>query len=82
MIVKCKYCDKEFNKKPSEIKKSKTGVFYCCKSHMELDKNMGKSIVKCTICGKEYEKKNLRYFNRIVVHFPAWYDGGVFERWR
>lgn len=62
MIVKCKYCGKEFNKKPSEIKKSKTGIFYCCKEHMNLDKNIGKSIVKCSVCGKEYEKKNSQIY--------------------
>lgn len=38
MIVKCKYCDKEFNIRPSAYKKSKTKIFYCCKEHMNKDK--------------------------------------------
>lgn len=58
MIVKCNYCGIEFNKKPSEVAKSKTGIFYCCRDHMNLDKNIGKTTVTCSTCGKEFEKKN------------------------
>lgn len=62
MIVKCKYCDKEFNKKPSEVKKNKTGIFYCCREHMNVDRNIGKSSVKCSVCEKEFERKNSQIY--------------------
>ena len=58
MIVKCKYCNKEFNIRPSAYKKSKSKIFYCCKDHMNKDRNIGKTKVKCATCGKEFEKKN------------------------
>ena len=56
MIVKCKYCNKEFNIRPSAYKKSKRKIFYCCKDHMNKDRNIGKTKVKCATCGKEFEK--------------------------
>ena len=58
MIVKCNYCGKEFNIRPSFYEKSKTKVFYCCKEHMYKDRNIGKTIVRCDTCGKEFERKN------------------------
>lgn len=62
MIVKCKYCNKEFNIRPSMYKKSKTKIFYCCREHMNIDKNIGKTIVKCSTCGKEILKKNSQIY--------------------
>lgn len=64
MIVKCKYCDKEFNIRPSAYKKSKTKIFYCCKEHMNKDRNIGKTKVKCTTCGKEFEKINSQIYKK------------------
>lgn len=62
MIVNCKYCNKEFNIRPSFYKKSKTKIFYCCREHMNIDRNIGKTKVKCSTCGKEIEKKNSQIF--------------------
>ena len=62
MIVKCEYCKKEFNIKPSVYKKSKTKKFYCCREHMNIDRGIGKTKVKCSTCGKEFEKRNSQIY--------------------
>lgn len=49
MKIKCDYCGKEFNRKPSSIKAKN----YCCKKCRHADKVQ---IVKCDNCGKEFEK--------------------------
>lgn len=49
MRVKCDYCGKIFNRRPSEIKAEN----YCCKSHRHLAKYI---LCKCDTCGKQFEK--------------------------
>lgn len=49
MIVKCDYCGRTINKKPSDIKKAN----YCNKVCRHKAKYM---IVKCDACGKEFER--------------------------
>lgn len=34
--VKCAYCNKEFIKKNSSLKNSKSGLFFCCREHKDL----------------------------------------------
>ena len=38
-MLKCAYCGKEIEKVPSDMKKNKSGYFYCCKEHGNLHKN-------------------------------------------
>lgn len=49
MKIRCDYCGKEFNRKPSAIKAEN----YCCKECRHADKVQ---IVRCDNCGKEFEK--------------------------
>ena len=84
MIVKCKYCNKEFNIRPSAYKKSKSKIFYCCKDHMNKDRNIGKTKVKCATCGKEFEKKNsqvkdLNFCCRKCIYMADFCHSGIFE---
>jgi len=49
--IKCSVCSKMFYKRPSEIKKSKSGMIYCSK------KCYGESCrkeKKCPVCGKSF----------------------------
>lgn len=39
IMLKCAYCGKEIEKVPSDMKKNKSGYFYCCKEHGNLHKN-------------------------------------------
>jgi len=34
--VSCAYCQKRFYKSPSKQKKSKSGLFFCCRAHKDL----------------------------------------------
>ena len=36
ITVKCAYCNKEFIKKNSSLKNSKSGLFFCCREHKDL----------------------------------------------
>ena len=49
MKIKCDYCGKLFNKKPSAIKAKN----YCCKEHRHKDKYV---ILTCEACGKKFER--------------------------
>ena len=49
MKIKCDYCGKAFNKKPSKIKAKN----YCCKEHRHADKYV---ILTCETCGKKFER--------------------------
>ena len=62
MIVECKYCNKKFNIRPSAYNKSKTKIFYCCREHMNIDKNIGYTKVNCSTCNKEFYKKNSQIY--------------------
>lgn len=62
MLIKCNYCEKEFNRKPSEINKKYN---FCCKEcynkaikeNKQLNGNYrGGKNVKCHQCGKEIYK--------------------------
>lgn len=50
MKVKCDYCGRFFNRKPSAIKARN----YCCKEHRHADKV---AVVKCDCCGRVFEKR-------------------------
>lgn len=62
MIVKCETCDCDLERNNSQIKASKTGLFFCnreCKSSWHVkknekyrDDNIGKVSFKCPICNK------------------------------
>lgn len=49
MKIKCDYCGKTFNRRPSAIKSKN----YCCKEHRHADKV---AVVKCDCCSREFEK--------------------------
>jgi len=34
--VKCTYCNKKFNKSPSRLKNSKSGLYFCCRKHKDM----------------------------------------------
>lgn len=36
LTVECAYCGIEFEKAPSKIKQSKSGLFFCCREHKDL----------------------------------------------
>lgn len=40
-IVVCAYCDKRFPKRLSAIKKSKSGLHFCCRQHKDLAQRLG-----------------------------------------
>ena len=50
--VKCSYCGIEFNKKPSEVARTKN--HFCCVEHSNLFKQKRVKL-KCEYCGIEYE---------------------------
>jgi len=68
MKVKCDYCEVEFNKPPSKVKKS--GHNFCCKEHyakwMENKEEKHKRI--CALCNKVFEDNII---NRLEWHFSA-----------
>lgn len=39
--VKCAYCDKMFYKNRSKIKRSKSGLFFCCREHKDKAQRIG-----------------------------------------
>ena len=49
MKIRCDYCGKEFNRKPSAIKAEN----YCCKECRHAAKY---TILRCDTCGKEFER--------------------------
>lgn len=56
MKIKCDYCRKTFDKKPSRIKERN----YCCKEHRHADKYV---ILTCEACGKKFERWNNYVFD-------------------
>ena len=59
MIVKCSHCSIEFEKKNSEVRKSKTGKHYCSKSCSAKSNNLGRQRNPpvsrvCNNCQKEF----------------------------
>lgn len=62
MIVKCEYCGREFNRKPSALKKEN----YCNKVCRHKDKYM---ILKCEVCGKTFERLRCTEMNHM---FCSW----------
>lgn len=39
--VKCSYCGVEFYKQNSNLKNSKSGLYFCCRSHKDLGQKIG-----------------------------------------
>ena len=39
--VECSFCNKQFHKSPSKIKQSKSGLFFCCRSHKDAAQRLG-----------------------------------------
>lgn len=63
MLVNCFYCEKEFNKKPSQMKRSKSGKHFCSRSCAMSVNNKGIQRNKpvdrtCKTCGSLYHKSN------------------------
>lgn len=57
MIVKCTYCNKEFNKSKSAIERTKTGQHFCCVKHSGLYRSqVGRMEYTCAECGKKFSK--------------------------
>jgi len=54
MKVNCKECDKEFNKKPSQIAKSKNN--FCSRKCVGIHR-ITKTLLKCDQCGSDIQKK-------------------------
>lgn len=36
IVVKCSYCNNNFYSKKSRLKKSKSGLYFCCREHKDL----------------------------------------------
>lgn len=64
--VFCSWCNKEFYKQESSIKRSKSGLFFCCREHKDLAARLKGGIKKIQPAfyglNKEYRTKAFRNF--------------------
>jgi endogenous inhibitor of DNA gyrase (YacG/DUF329 family) len=91
MIKSCAHCGKEFDRKPSLIKKSKTGLFFCStecrRSEQRIGgklkvKHYGKNkdfIKKCPQCGTNIIKINRRFCSSSC--YELFRKDGDIKRW-
>lgn len=63
-LYSCDYCGKDIYKTPSQVKLSKSGLFFCCREHKDKSQVIGGSIApkhygncKKMISSKSYRKK-------------------------
>lgn len=71
--VACTHCNKPIYRKPSQIKRSKSGLFFCSKECQQLEQRIGGKLKvshygevlekKCAWCGRILENKRNKFCN-------------------
>ena len=73
--VTCAYCNKQFYKKLSSQKKSKSGLFFCSKNHK--DKAV---LVINEIRPAHYDTSKFRYRKKALEHYPNYCNRCKFDK--
>lgn len=60
-ILKCSYCGKEFSRSTSELKKSKSGLFFCCREHKDLAQR--------SISGEDFDIMRPSHYGKITKNY-------------
>ena len=68
--VKCAHCGKEFYKNNTQRKKSRSGLFFCCRKHKDISQTIGKYGVS-EIFPDHYGDGTSRYRDRALSSYGA-----------
>lgn len=75
--VTCSYCGKKFYRKPSDLKKSKTGLYFCCREHKDLAQRISSGFAFDEMRPSHYKDGSTYYWGRAMKAYgPKCVDCG------
>lgn len=54
VVVRCEFCSKDFNKRPSQVKSSKIGLHFCSQECWYAYSRQGRVAKECAHCGRDF----------------------------
>lgn len=69
--VTCSYCGKRFYRKPSSLKKSKTGLYFCSREHKDLAQRINSGSQFSEMRPDHYHNGNSTYAERAMEVYGA-----------
>lgn len=65
--VECAYCGIQFNKSPSRLSRSRSGLYFCCREHKDLAQRIENNIPE--IWASHYGTSLLEYRDKSIRHY-------------